>query len=772
MRISTEQFFESSLTNIQRGTASLGVTQEQISTGVRILAPSDDPVANAKVVQLQERIALVDQYQSNIQVATSMVELSESVLGSVTNNLQRVRELAIQSNSAALSDDNRKLIANELRVILDGLQDLMNSNNGLGGFLFSGFQTTQVPFVERNGGGYDYEGDQGINQIQISTSTQVKISDSGKDLFIDIPTSNPTISTRSGPANSTSPGSSISIGAIVDPVAFQQAYPEDFVIEFNDPELNQDRRTFTVTRTSDGRPVMGTEPPGFMVNVPYEAGARIEFEGVEVSIVGEPEVGDRFIVESTSTASVLNMVHRFSTVLETLSADNLTLPDNNELVGRATPGRSNINTAGNYVAEQEISVISLDGSTQTVDIAANTPTVDIATTLNALTGVSASVRPTEATLDFRNTDWSENETISFSLNGASINAVVGANDAATWANIDTAITAALPGLPTLSSTDNGNGTFSLVESAGNNISIEDFQVTDFPEVAIDVLGGVNPGDTISFDLLGSAGETVNVSYTVVTGTVDELLTNLQTQITAAGVTASFNLTQPGGAGTAFVMQYVGDTDGDATVQIANVSDGVAENAQFSVVPVTGTRALNQSDGSVVSVLAAGGDYTIEARENRSTMQFSGSIGAPVTLLEGAQDSSVVAARLSVSTDQEYTITSDVETGRGGVIQREADLEAVARNRFDEAVNTFMENLDRALEGVTQSRAEMGARLNTIVNIEDSNAGSLVELQSFLSELRDLDYAEAVTRLNMQTFIVEAAQQSFVRISQLSLFRLL
>jgi flagellin-like hook-associated protein FlgL len=265
---------------------------------------------------------------------------------------------------------------------------------------------------------------------------------------------------------------------------------------------------------------------------------------------------------------------------------------------------------------------------------------------------------------------------------------------------------------------------------------------------------------------------VNVSYTVVTGTVDELLTNLQTQITAAGVTASFNLTQPGGAGTAFVMQYVGDTDGDATVQIANVSDGVAENAQFSVVPVSGTRALNQSDGSVVSVLAAGGDYTIEARENRSTMQFSGSIGAPVTLLEGAQDSSVVAARLSVSTDQEYTITSDVETGRGGVIQREADLEAVARNRFDEAVNTFMENLDRALEGVTQSRAEMGARLNTIVNIEDSNAGSLVELQSFLSELRDLDYAEAVTRLNMQTFIVEAAQQSFVRISQLSLFRLL
>lgn len=768
MRISTEQFFETSLTNIQRGTASLGETQEQISTGVRILSPSDDPVANAKIVQLQERVSLVDQYQSNIQVATSMIELSETVLGGVTNSLQRVRELTIQANSAALSDDNRALIANELRVILDGLQDQMNTNNGLGGFLFSGFQTTTVPFTERNGGGYDYAGDEGINFLQISTSTQVKITDSGKDLFIDIPTGNPTISTRSGPANSTTPGSSISVGSVVDPTQFQLAYPEDFIIEFNDPELNQNRRTFTVTRASDGKPVMGTEPPGFMVNVPFEAGGRIEFEGVEVSIVGEPEVGDRFIVESTSTASVLNMVHRFALVLETLSADNVTLPEANRVIGRASPGKSNINTAGNYVAAQEITVAGPDNRIQTLNIAANTPTNSIATALSALDGITASVQPTQATLDFSFTDWSENETVSFSLNGANISATVGATQAATLANIQTSIAAALPGLPTLSSTNNGDGTFTLIDSAGNNISVEDFQISDFPEVTLDVLGGINAGDTISFDIVASGGQTVNFSYAVTTGTVDEFYAALQAQVAPAG----FNLSQPGGVGTAVMMQYVGDTNGNSNVQIQNFSDGVAENAQFSITSLTGTQTLNQSDSSVVSVLAAGADYTIEAREGRTTMQFAGSLGDSVTLLEGSGDSSVVAAELAVITADGYRIDSDVESGRGGVLNDPPDFEEVVRNRFDESVNIFLEDMDRALDGVTQSRAEIGARLNTLGNIEDSNAGTLVEIQSFLSDLRDLDYAEAVTRLNMQTFIVEAAQQSFVRITRLSLFNLL
>ena len=45
-------------------------------------------------------------------------------------------------------------------------------------------------------------------------------------------------------------------------------------------------------------------------------------------------------------------------------------------------------------------------------------------------------------------------------------------------------------------------------------------------------------------------------------------------------------------------------------------------------------------------------------------------------------------------------------------------------------------------------------------------------QSLVSKVRDLDYAEAVSRLSFQSFVLEAAQQSFVRVSRLSLFNAL
>jgi flagellar hook-associated protein 3 FlgL len=53
-----------------------------------------------------------------------------------------------------------------------------------------------------------------------------------------------------------------------------------------------------------------------------------------------------------------------------------------------------------------------------------------------------------------------------------------------------------------------------------------------------------------------------------------------------------------------------------------------------------------------------------------------------------------------------------------------------------------------------------------------NLNSDVELNSkeVLSQLEDLDYAEASTRLQMQTFVLSAAQQSFIKISELSLFK--
>ncbi len=772
MRLSTELFFDSSLQNLQKNMFELNKTQLKIATGRNILQPSEDPINNAKMVQLQERQSSIEQYQENITIAENRLTTSESVLGNIVRVLQRARELGIQSDNGSLSEDDHQIIASELRQLTLELKDLMNTTDGLGGYLFGGYQTQQSPFIERNGGGFDYVGDEGVNLIQVASSTFVPVSDPGRDLFVDVNSSRSSVVTRASETNSQSPLGYISSGIIRDQDAFDAAYPENYTITFNDPELNQNRQTFTVTRSSDGSPVLSTSPGGYLVNVPYSDGQTIEFQGVEIAISGSPQTNDVFFVESTTNQSVLNLIDRFSDSLTTLTSSDQTLPISAEVIGRATPGKSNLNTAGNYVAAQTIRVTSENGTIETLTVAQNDPISTVVTGLNAMSGVSASVIPTVATFDISNSTVFEGETISFSINGAAVSATVGANTAATYANLDAAITTALAALPNLSHVNNGDGTYVFTESTGADIGVENFAVVDLPRTDLNILGGITAGDAISFDLIGSAGETVNVSYTAVTGTVDELLSEMQTDITASGSAASFSLTQPGGAGTAIQFRYLGDTNGSSSVRIANFTDAGGNNAQLVATPSSGTQVVNETTAAVTTLLGTGTDFRIEAIESRATAQLTGSIGEAVTLLENNGDSSAVAGRFTYSLAEGYAIDTDVAEANGGLVPDGRTYDEIVRNRFFEAVNIFIDDIERAENAVIQARSEMGSRLNQLTEIEDLNVGTIIELESFISEIRDVDFAQATTDLNFQSFILEASQTTFVRISQLNLFNLL
>ncbi|BCX88640.1 flagellar hook-associated protein 3 FlgL [Methylomarinovum tepidoasis] len=78
-------------------------------------------------------------------------------------------------------------------------------------------------------------------------------------------------------------------------------------------------------------------------------------------------------------------------------------------------------------------------------------------------------------------------------------------------------------------------------------------------------------------------------------------------------------------------------------------------------------------------------------------------------------------------------------------------------------------LDNALEKLNNARASIGARLNAVAQQRQVNERFVVEMQSALSEIRDLDYTEAIARFNLQQVGLQAAQQAFVKVQNLSLF---
>jgi hypothetical protein len=113
-RLSTLQIFQSGLSNILDRQADLARTQSELASGKKILSPSDDPSGAVKILDIEEDLRLVDQYQRNASTAEGQLAREESTLSDVTNVLQRVRELVVQANNATQTR-KRARIAVELR---------------------------------------------------------------------------------------------------------------------------------------------------------------------------------------------------------------------------------------------------------------------------------------------------------------------------------------------------------------------------------------------------------------------------------------------------------------------------------------------------------------------------------------------------------------------------------------------------------------------------------------------------------------------------------
>lgn len=311
MRISTLQAFNIGVNGITDVSKQSIKTQQQISSGTKILTPADDPVATARIMQLEQELATRDQYQKNIDSVKGRLELEDGVLSSIDSVLRRVRELTVQAGNGGYTIKDRTLIANELSVKIDELADLMNSRDAGGEYIFSGFKGQTQPFVKSDGGNYTYHGDNGQRLVSISPSTKVPINDTGNYLFVDIPAAKNTFYTYANPNNTSVPAAVMTQGFVVDQEKYDQFYPEDMLITFNDPNnIVPPGPNFTVTQKSDGRVIQS--------NRPFNESQPITVSGVSVSIKGNPNQGDNFLIESSPKQNVLSTLGKLVDGLKTL----------------------------------------------------------------------------------------------------------------------------------------------------------------------------------------------------------------------------------------------------------------------------------------------------------------------------------------------------------------------------------------------------------------------------------------------------------------------
>jgi len=282
MRISTLQAFNNGVAGLQRNYANVTRTQEQISTGNRILTPADDPVASVRLLQLEQQQNVLNQYAENLTAAKNSLTQEEVSLNSANTILQRVRELAVQAGNGALSSKDRASIAAELQEREDELLGVMNTRNARGEYLFAGFQGKTQPFVRQADGSYAYQGDEGQRKIQIASSLDIPISDNGKKTFVNITDAGRLQATPTGAL----PGLRVGAPLVQDEVAFSgtPAFPPGGIeIEFD-------------TVNPQNYEIRSIAPPAVLGSGTLDSDPakqdKLVFRGVVVNFDGTPAGGE------------------------------------------------------------------------------------------------------------------------------------------------------------------------------------------------------------------------------------------------------------------------------------------------------------------------------------------------------------------------------------------------------------------------------------------------------------------------------------------------
>ncbi len=330
-RVSTTQFVQQGLNQILTQQQQIADTQQQLASGRRVLSPSDDPAGATRILSLRESVATLQQYNDNISLADSRLRIEESALISAGDLLQRARELAIQANNATQTNETRAGTAVELRGILDGLLASANTRDANNEYIFAGFRTNAPPFVQTSSG-FNYIGDQGVRSVQIGSSRQVAVGDSGQQVFFDIANGNGTFATSASTSNTGN--GIIDNGSVTDISSY---VPDTYTVTFGAGG------TYQVTDSSSNVVSSGI----------HTSGEAIGFLGIQAVLTGQPEAGDTFTFAPSTGQDVFSTIQDLINVLETTVTDPSSQADLNNGINVAL---ANIDQALDNVVQTRSSV--------------------------------------------------------------------------------------------------------------------------------------------------------------------------------------------------------------------------------------------------------------------------------------------------------------------------------------------------------------------------------------------------------------------------------
>jgi len=181
VRVSHNMRTISTLDSLRQNTLSLFLEQNRLSSGNKLNAPSEDPVAANHALQLTQALEHQDQVLANIRHADSFLATTDSAIGEINDLLIEAHSIASEMVNTTADQAQRDSMAELIRGMID--QMVLVGNRTYGGvYLFGGQQTTSTPFTQQSGG-VEYQGDTAILTTDVGLEEDPAINLTGYDVF-------------------------------------------------------------------------------------------------------------------------------------------------------------------------------------------------------------------------------------------------------------------------------------------------------------------------------------------------------------------------------------------------------------------------------------------------------------------------------------------------------------------------------------------------------------------------------------------------------------
>jgi flagellar hook-associated protein 3 FlgL len=355
-------FFTNFTNNLAQQEAQLNVLQQQVSTGLAVQTPDQNPAAFETATLGGDQVAALtsdNNTQASIQVQLGSVNNAYQSIDGLLDNAQSVVEQALNGTT---STENLKALSTQVQSASQQLLSIGNTTSANGTFLFGGSRGNLAPFQADSAGNVVYMGDGGQSQAAISPDTSASTIANG-DVFIST-LDGDGVSNVSASTSNTGTGQILTQGVInaASAAAFQTGN-SPITVSFS---TSGAQTTYTATQNGS---TLSTGP--------VSGNTTVQLAGVDYSITGAPASGDSFTIAPSRPQTVFSLLQTISGALSTAGGTPAQVAQTNQTLNQSLASLTQYQQAfvtaqaQNGVTLQAISSAGTSNTNQSTQIQTN-----------------------------------------------------------------------------------------------------------------------------------------------------------------------------------------------------------------------------------------------------------------------------------------------------------------------------------------------------------------------------------------------------------------